>query len=183
MVYPDSGILFSTKKWHGGNLDAYYLVKEAIWKSYILYDSNYVTSWKRQNYGDSKKISGCQGLGDGRWTGEAQGIFRAIKMFCVILNSSVQSLSHVRLFATPWTAARQASLSITNSRSLPKLMSIKSVMPPNHLILCRPLLLLPPIHPSIRVFSNESTLRVRWPKYEFQLQHQYFQWTPRIDLL
>ena len=54
MVYPDSGILFSTKKWHGGNLDAYYLVKEAIWKSYILYDSNYVTSWKRQNYGDSK---------------------------------------------------------------------------------------------------------------------------------
>ena len=79
--------------------------------------------------------------------------------------SSVQSLSHVRLFATPWITARQASLSITNSRSSPKLMCIKSVMPSSHLILCRPLLLLPPIPPSIRVFSNESTLRIRWPKY------------------
>ena len=79
--------------------------------------------------------------------------------------SSVQSLSHVRLFATPWTAARQASLSITNSRSLLKLMSIKSVMPSSHLILCRPLLLPPSIFPSIRVFSNESVLCIRWPKY------------------
>ena len=79
--------------------------------------------------------------------------------------SSVQSLSRVQLFATPWTAAQQASLSITNSRSLLKLMSIKSVMPSNHLILCRPLLLLPSIFPSIRVFSNESVLRIRWPKY------------------
>ena len=79
--------------------------------------------------------------------------------------SSVQSLSRVRLFATPWIAARQASLSITNSRSLLKLMSIKSVMPSSHLILCHPLLLLPPIPPSIRVFSNESTLPMRWPKY------------------
>ena len=79
--------------------------------------------------------------------------------------SSVRSLSCVRLFATPWTTAHQASLSITNSRSLLKLMSIESVMPSNHLILCRPLLLLPPIPPSIRVFSNESTLRMRWPKY------------------
>ena len=79
--------------------------------------------------------------------------------------SSVQSLSHVRLFATPWTAARQASLSITNSWSLLKLMSIKSVMPSNHLIFCRPLLLPPSIFPSIRVFSNESVLRIRWPKY------------------
>ena len=78
--------------------------------------------------------------------------------------SSVQSLSHVRLFATPWIAARQASLSITNSRSILKLMSIKSVKPSSHLILCRPLLLLPPIPPSIRVFSNESTLCMRWPK-------------------
>ena len=78
--------------------------------------------------------------------------------------SSVQSLSHVWLFATPWTAARQAYLSITNSRSLLRLMSIKSVMPSSHLILCRPLLLLPPIPPSIRVFSNESTLCMRWPK-------------------
>ena len=78
---------------------------------------------------------------------------------------SDQSLSRVRLFATPWTTACQASLSITNSRSLPKLMSIESVMPSSHLILCRPLLLLPPFPPSIRVFSNESTLRMRWPKY------------------
>ena len=79
--------------------------------------------------------------------------------------SSVQLLSRVRLFATPWTIARQASLSITNSRSLHKLMSIESVMPSNHLILCRALLLLPSIFPSIRVFSNESVLRIRWPKY------------------
>ena len=79
--------------------------------------------------------------------------------------SSVQLLSCVQLFATPWTAARQASLSITNSWSLPKLMSIELVMPSSHLILCRPLLLLPPIAPSIRVFSNESTLHMRWPKY------------------
>ena len=79
--------------------------------------------------------------------------------------SSVQSLSHVRLFATPWTAAHQASLSMTNSRSLPKPRSIESVMPSNHFILCRPLLLLPSILPSIRVFSNESALHIRWPKY------------------
>ena len=78
--------------------------------------------------------------------------------------SSVQSLSRVRLFATPWIAARQASLSITNSQSLLKLMSIESVMPSSHLILCPPRLL-PPIPPSIRVFSNESTLCMRWPKY------------------
>ena len=78
--------------------------------------------------------------------------------------SSIQWLSHVQLFATPWTAAHQASLSITNSQSLPKPMSIESVMPSNHLILCCPLLL-PSIFPSIRVFSNESALRIRWPKY------------------
>ena len=76
--------------------------------------------------------------------------------------SSVQSLSPIRLFVTPWTAARQASLSIANSWSLPKLMPIKSVIPSNHLILCR-FLLLPSIFPSIRVFSNESVLRIRWP--------------------
>ena len=79
--------------------------------------------------------------------------------------SSVQLLSRVRLFATPWIAAFQASLSITNSRSLLKLMPIESVMPSSHLILCHPLLLLPPIPPSIRVFSSESTLHMRWPKY------------------
>ena len=93
--------------------------------------------------------------------------------------SSVQSLSRVRLFATPWIAARQAYLSITNSRSLLKLMSIESVMPSSHLILCCSVLLLPPIPPSIRVFSSESTHEV--PKVlEFQLQHQSFQWTPGI---
>ena len=79
--------------------------------------------------------------------------------------SSVQSLSRVQLFATPRTAACQASLSIINSRRLPKLMSIESVMPSNPLILCHPLLLLPSIFPSIRVFSNESVLHIRWPKY------------------
>ena len=83
---------------------------------------------------------------------------------CYLFNS-VQSLSHVQLFATPWMAAPQDSLSITNSRSLLKLMSIESMMPSNHLILCHPLLLLPSIFPTIRVFSNESALRIRWPKY------------------
>ena len=82
-----------------------------------------------------------------------------------VIISSLQSLSPVQLFATPWIAARQASLSITNSRSSLKLMSIKSVKPSSHLILCHPLLLLPSIPPSIRIFSNESTLRMRWPKY------------------
>ena len=79
--------------------------------------------------------------------------------------SSVRLLSHVQLFAAPWTTARQASLSITNSRSSPKLMSIESVMPSNHFILCRPLLLPPSVFPSIRVFSNQSILHIRWPKY------------------
>ena len=79
--------------------------------------------------------------------------------------SSVQLLSHVQLFATPWTAACQASLSITNSWSLPRLMSIESVMPSNHFILWCRLILLPSIFPSIRVFSNESVLHIRWPKY------------------
>ena len=79
--------------------------------------------------------------------------------------SSIQSLSRVRLFATPWIAAHQASLSITNSQSSLKLTSIELGMPSSHFILCRPLLLLPPIPPNIRVFSNESNLRMRWPKY------------------
>ena len=84
---------------------------------------------------------------------------------CHTVFSSVQSLSRVQLFATPLTSARQASLSITSFQSPPKPMSIESVMPSNHLILCRPLLLLPSIFPSIRVFSNESALHIRWPKY------------------
>ena len=85
--------------------------------------------------------------------------------FSQSVSQSVQSLSRIQLFATPWIAARQASLSITNSRSSLWFMSIESVMPSSHLILCRPLLLLPLIPPSIRVFSNESTLRMKWPKY------------------
>ena len=94
-----------------------------------------------------------------------------LKMIILYLNNylknflGLQSLSHVWLFVTSWTAARQASLSITNSWSLLKLLSIESVMPPNHLILCRPLLFPPSLFPSIRVFSNESFLHIRWPKY------------------
>ena len=88
-----------------------------------------------------------------------------LKSLTAGLRSSVQLLSRVRLFATPRATARQASLSITNCRSLPKPMSIELVMPSNHLILCHPLLLLPSVFPSIRGFSNESALRIRWPKY------------------
>ena len=99
--------------------------------------------------------------------------------------SSVQLLSHVRLFETPWTAACQASLSITNSRSLLKLMSVESVMPSKHLILCRPLLLPPSIFPSIRVFWNESFLCTRWPKY-FSMAYLsgkiLFLWLPILPL-
>ena len=87
------------------------------------------------------------------------------RLWCLFLFSSVQSLSRARLSATPWTAEHQASLPITNSQSVLKLMSIESAMPSSHLILCRPLLLPPSIFPSIRVFSNESALHMRWPKY------------------
>ena len=90
---------------------------------------------------------------------------QAIAVLENIQFSSVQLLSRIRLFATPWTAAHQASLSITNSRSLLTLMCIESVMPSNHLILCHPLLLLPSVFPRIRVFSDESVLHIRWPKY------------------
>ena len=91
--------------------------------------------------------------------------FRLLLLYLVVQFSSVQSLSRVWLFVTPWITARQASLSITISRSSLKLMSIKSMMPSSHLILCRPLFLLSPIPPSIRIFSNESTVLMRWPKY------------------
>ena len=97
----------------------------------------------------------------------------------MISYQSVRSLSHVQLFATPWTAACQASLSINSFQSLLKLMATESVMPFNHLILCRSLLLLPSIVPSIRVFSSESVICIRWPK--FQLQHQSFQRIFRTD--
>ena len=90
---------------------------------------------------------------------------KALFYYFSVQFSSVQSLSRVRLFVTPWITVCQASLSITNSRSSPRLTSIESIMPSSHLILCRPLLLLPPIPPSIRVFSKESTLHMRWPKY------------------
>ena len=97
------------------------------------------------------------GISELKWTG--MGEFNSVQF------NSFQSLSCVRLFVTPWIAARQASLSITNSRSSLRLTSIESVMPSSHLILCRSLLFLPPIPPSIKVFSNESTLGMRWPKY------------------
>ena len=96
---------------------------------------------------------------------ESEKKYICIYICMYIYISSVQSFSRVPLFATAWTAAHQASLSITNSQSLLRLMSIQSVMPSNHLILCHPLLLLPSVFPSIRVFSSESILRIRWPKY------------------
>ena len=99
----------------------------------------------------------------------------ALPFFKAVQFSPVQSLSHVRLFATPWTAACQASLSITNSWSLLRLMSIELVMPYNYIILCHPLLLLPSIFPSVRVFSNESSLHQVAKVLEFQLKHQTFQ--------
>ena len=105
-----------------------------------------------------------------RGKGEPRKIYSSTRekfkpVFLKLEFSLVQLLSHVQLFVTPWTEAHQPSLSITNSQSLLKLMSVESVMPSNHLILCYPLLLPPSIFPSIRVFSNESALRIRWPKY------------------
>ena len=126
---------------------------------------------------------GCKGLDMPGWlNNNNSNILLVTYLKCKF--SSVQSLSCVWLFVTSWTAARQVSLSITSFWSLPKLMSIESVMPSNHLILCHPLLLLPLIFPSIRVFSNESALCIRWPKdWEFQLQYQSFQWIYRTDFL
>ena len=109
---------------------------------------------------------GIMGLNLGEDDGESlAGVQTPKRIFPHIQFNSVQSLSCVQHFETPWTTACQASLSITNSQSPPKPMSIESVMPSNHLILCRPFFLLLPIPPSIRVFSNESTLRIRWPNY------------------
>ena len=114
------------------------------------------------------------GLGTGELSSETgQGLDHVL--------SSVQLLSCVRCFVTPWTAAHQASLSFTVSQSLPKFMSIESVIPSNHLILCCPLLFLPPIPPSIRVFSNESALRIRWPKYwSFSFNISLYSEHPRL---
>ena len=100
-----------------------------------------------------------------QWAWGCRYLFKVLFSFPIYQFSSVQLLSHVRVFATPWTATHQASLSITNCWSLPRLISIESVMPSNYLILCRPLLLLLSVFPNIRVFSNESALRIRWPKY------------------
>ena len=102
----------------------------------------------------------------GKDSGKCEKIDFRLNNSILLCISSVQLLSHVRLFATSWTTARQASLSITNSQSLLKPMSIELVMPSNHLILCRPLFLLPSIFPSIKDFSNESALCIRWPKYQ-----------------
>ena len=136
-----------------------------------------------------------EGEGGMIWEGSIERTYRscfgfisALLIFYVMLViriiKSVQSLSHVWLFVTPWIAARQASLSITNSRSSLRLTSIESVMPSSHLILCRPLLLLPPTPPSIRVFSNESILCIRWPKYwSFSFSISPFSEYSRIDFL
>ena len=149
------GLYPHRKGWASGNLwykKSAYMSFSGKWITYILCIFSHQI-FKRSQY--PKKVH-CPGelLG---WL-----VLLGIR-FCFAL-TSVQSLSCVRLFATPWIAARQASLSITNSRSSPKLMSMESVMPSSHLILCRPLLL-PSIFPSIRVFSNESALHIRWPKY------------------
>ena len=151
---------------HGRTSNAYYWEKETSLKRpfyCVLYDSNWMTFWKRLNYEDSRKIRNWRG--DGCIKRQSTEDFDCSESTLYDAVSSVLSLSHVWLSATPWIAARQASLSITNSRSLLKLMPIELVMPSSHLILCHPLLLLPPTTPSIRVFSNESTLCVRWPKY------------------
>ena len=118
------------------------------------------TSWLRYKRNKVETTANNSGEDDGL---QVLYVFQAFAKHADF--SSVQSLSRVRLFVTSWTAARQASLSITNSWSLLKLTSIESVMPSNHLILCHPLLLLPSIFPSIRVFSSESVLHIRWPKY------------------
>jgi len=106
-----------------------------------------------------------KGVNKGQPTEIFEASRHSLSFIIIVMGSSVHLFSHVRLFATPWTTARQASLSITNSRGSPKPMFIESVMSSNHLIICWPLLLLPSIFPSIRVFSNESALHIRWPKY------------------
>ena len=129
----------------------------AVW----LQEDNWLNEWKRRQ---ADKWCDFSNTLSRRWEepalGGDNGVGRMVQLF-----SSVQSLSHVRLFVTPGTAARQASLSITKPHSLFKLKFIMLVMPSNHLILCHPLLLPPSIFPNIKVFSNESALRIRWPKY------------------
>ena len=135
----------------------------------MLHDFICMRFWKRWHYSDREWISGCKTLRVGKSVttkeGSTEELFEMIEILCILIIVIVQRLSHVQVFMTPWTAAHQASLSFTNSRSLLKLMCIESVMPSNHLILCRSLILLPSIFPTIRVFSNESALHIRWPKY------------------
>ena len=146
-------------KWHGGtNHVLKTLFHQVIWLVSKLWFNHILVKPFQQLFSKRCYLScPCKdGTSNITWSQPVQNSFQL---------SSVQSLTHVWLFVTPWTAARQASPSITNSRSLLKLISIKLVMPSKHLILCHPLLLLPSIFPSIRVFSNESVLHIKWPKY------------------
>ena len=119
--------------------------------------------WETKNKDEFKTMQSLSKVNENTILQEE--ILICVKILSELVFSSVHSFSHVRLFLTSWTTVCQASLSTTNSQSLPKLMSIESVMPFNHLILCHPLFLPPPIFPSIRVYSNESVLHIRWPKY------------------
>ena len=150
----------------------------------MLWSYKYVENY--QNYAKTvRDDSGSKQTGLIAGWGKIKGYSLPTECFCLKISftSSVQLLSHVWLFVTPWITACQASLSITIAWSPPKPMSIESVMPSNHLILCHPLLLLPSIFLSIRVFSNESVLRIRWPKYWSFSFNMSFQWTPRTDFL
>ena len=139
-----------------------FMTEEWIKKNWYMYTMEYYPSIKRMEHYNSQQHD-LEIIVMSEVNHTQKDKYHNISL--IIQLSSVQSLSRVRLFVTPWIAARQASLSITISRSSLRLTSIESVMPSSHLILGRPLLLLPPIPPSISVFSNESTLRMRWPKY------------------
>ena len=159
--------------------------KQKMIKMNLIKNQKQIQRLKKQTYGYQKGRRRRGKLDKLRvWDKQKYYYIKNTKMTRFYCINSVQSLSPVRLFATPWTAAHQASLSITNSPSLPKPMSNESVMPSSHLILCRPLLLLPPIFPRIRVFSNESTLHIRWPKYwSFSFSISPSNEQPRTDLL
>ena len=159
----------------------FYVISIIIWWNGCYTDVYF--SKKKWGTGKLRTLSKVTELSGGSEVWTQAMWFQIILSHYAVQFSSAQLLSHVQFFETPWTAACQASLSITNSWSPPKLMSIESVMSSNHLILCHPLLLLPSIFPSIRVFSNESALRHQVAKvWEFQLQYQSYQWTPRTDL-
>ena len=162
---------------HQGSLSSVWNIKPCKFSIFYLFKKNYIKSIVRwMDKEDVRYI--CVYI----YTYTMEYVWM---LLLSLFSQSVQSLSHVRFFVTPWAAVQQASLSITNSWSLLKLMSTdESVMPSNHLILCCPLLLPPSIFPSIKGFSKESALHIRWPKYwEFQLQHWSFQWIFRTDLL